>query len=315
MKIIISALLLVLSACSNIKSKTEKEMEQEKIKLKELIQQELAMVKRYSHQPAYYVQVNKNNCRIIVKIDDIPLCYNFAKNEGQSMLFPINDHLFGSGEHILSVEVYPQTTQYTLSASTWVNLKLILYPEKGGKGREMIAELDIPDDIGERKLPIYSESLNFKVNVPFDHKQVLHTAKDLRKVPNLEAKVVAHYNKVRDMMIVGKYYEYIKMRLKSTWVLTDMNYLTKENLEVAYLESDKLFRFNCRVTNWEVAPIENYEMVICGNGKLVYLRRIGTMDEVLRTVCTDMDEIYEYTNTSFTILYMPQDSDELLELY
>lgn len=315
MKIIISVLLLVLSACSNVQSKKEKEMEQEKIKLRELIKQKLSMVNQYSHQPAYYVQVNKNNCRIIVKVDDIPLCYNFAKNDVQSMLFPINDHLFGSGEHILSVEVYPQTTQRTLSISTWVNLKVILYPEKNGKEREMIAELNIPDDIGERKLPVYSDSLHFKVTVPFDHKQVLHTAKDLRKVPNLEAKVVAHYNKVRDMMIAGKYYEYNKMRLQSTWVLTEMNYLTEENLGVAYLESDKLFRFNCQVTNWEVAPIENYEMIICGNGKLVYLRRIGTMDEVLRTVCTDMDEIYEYTNTSFIILYMPQGSDELLELY
>ena len=58
-------------------------MEQEKIKLKELIQQELAMVTQYSHQPAYYVQVNKNGCRIVVKVDDIPLGYNFAEDEGR----------------------------------------------------------------------------------------------------------------------------------------------------------------------------------------------------------------------------------------
>lgn len=290
-------------------------MEQEKIKLKELIQQELAMVKRYSHQPTYYVQVNKSNCRIIVKVDDIPLGYNFAEDEWQSMLYPINDLLFGSGEHVLSVEVYPLTTQHTLSSSTWVNLKLILYPEKSGKEREKIAELNIPDDIGERKLPVYSDSLHFKVTVPFDHKQVLNTAKDLRKVPNLEAQVVAHYNKVRDMMIAGKYYEYNKMRLASTWVRTDMNYLTEENLEVAYMEPNKLFRFNSQITNWKIVPIENYEMVICDNGKVVYLRRSGTMDEVLRTICNDMDENYGYETFLFIALYMPQGSDELLELY
>lgn len=73
MRTVLFALLLsVVSVCSYAQHKTEKEMEQEKIKLKELIQQELATVTQYSHQPAYYVQVNKNSCRIIVKVDDLP---------------------------------------------------------------------------------------------------------------------------------------------------------------------------------------------------------------------------------------------------
>ncbi len=309
--------IMAFASCGNaqVKTKTEQEMEQEKIKLKELIQQELAMVTRYPHHPAYYVQVNKNGCRIIVKVDDIPLGYNFAKDEGQTMLYPINDHLFGSGKHVLSVEVYPLTTQHAISADTWVNLKVILFPEKSGSEREIIAELNVPSDIGERKIPVYCDSINFKSTLPFDHKQVLNTAKDLRKVSNLETKVLAHYNKVRDMMIAGEYYEYNKMRLGSTWVLTDMHYLTKENLETAYLEADELFRFDCQVTDWKAAPIENYEMVICGGGKLVYLRRIGTMDQVLRATYSDIDEEYEYLSTKFIALYMPQGSDELVELY
>lgn len=314
MRTIIIALLLALSACSHAQPKTEKDMEQEKIKLKELIQQELAMVTQYSHQPAYYVQVNKNGCRIVVKVDDIPLGYNFAEDEGQTMLYPVNDHLFGSGEHLLSVEAYPLTTQQTIHADAWVNLKVILYPEKNGNEREMIAELNVPRDIGDQKLPIYCDSIYFKSTLPFDHKQVLHTAKDLRKESNLEAKVVAHYNKVRDMMIAGKYYEYNKMRLASTWMLTDMHYLTEENLESAYLQSDELFHFDCEVTDWAAAPIENYEMVICGKGKLVYLRRKGTMDEVLQVTYTEMDG-NEYASALFIALYMPQGSDELMELY
>lgn len=315
MRTMIIALLLALSACSHAQTKTEKVMEQEKTKLKELIQQKMALVTRYSHQPAYYVQVNKNGCRIVVKVDDIPLGYNFAKDKGQTMLYPINDHLFGSGEHILSVEVYPLTTQHSVSAGTWVNLKVILFPEKNGNEREMIAELNVPKDIGEQKLPIYCDSINFKSTLPFDHKQVLLTAKDLRKVPNLKDKVLAHYNKVRDMMIAGNYYEYNKMRLASTWILTDMHYLTEENLETAYLGPDELFRFNCEVTDWKATPIENYEMIICGSGKLVYLQRIGTMDQVLRATYSDMDEEYEYLSTKFIVLYMPEGSDELLELY
>ena len=314
MKTIMMVLLLILSVYCHAQPKTEKEMEQEKSKLKELIQQELAMVTRYPHQPAYYVQVNKNGCRIVVKVDDIPLGYNFAEDEGQTMLYPINDHLFGSGEHVLSVEVHPLTTQQTISADTWVNLKVILFPEKNGNEREMIAELNVPRDIGGQKLPVYCESINFNSTLPFDHKQVLNTAKDLRKVSNLEVKVVAHYNKVREMMIAGKYYEYNKMRLTSTWVLTDMHYLTKENLESAYLQPDEFFRFDYQVTDWEATPIENYEMVICGNGKLVYLQRKRTMDEVLQVTYAEMGG-KEYLSTRFIALYMPEGSDKLLELY
>lgn len=62
MRIIIFTLLLALSTYGHAQPKIEKEMEQEKKKLKELIQQELAMATQYSHQPAYYVQVNKNGC-------------------------------------------------------------------------------------------------------------------------------------------------------------------------------------------------------------------------------------------------------------
>lgn len=45
------------------------------------------------------------------------------------------------------------------------------------------------------------------------------------------------------MMIDGNCYEYNKMRLASTWVLTEMNYLGKEALEKTYIASDDLFRF------------------------------------------------------------------------
>lgn len=47
---------------------------------------------------------------------------------------------------------------------------------------------------------------------------------------------------------------------------------------------------------------------------MVYLRRIGTMDEVLRATYSK-DEEHKYLSTKFIALYMPQGSDELVELY
>ena len=124
------------------------------------------------------------------------------------------------------------------------------------------------------------------------------------------------------MMIDGNCYGYRKMRLSSTWVLTEMNYLGKEALEKVYIDSDCLFRFLCNPIDWIAEPIQNYEMVVCGNGKLVYLRRKLELDNVLRVRFYDTEEEKRLspeertvTASMFILLYMPQGSEELVELY
>ena len=70
------------------------------------------------------------------------------------------------------------------------------------------------------------------------------------------------------------------------------------------------------------SPIQNYEMVVCGNGKLVYLRRRLELDNVLRVRFYDTEEEKRLspekrtvTASKFILLYMPKGSDELVELY
>lgn len=318
-KIFLIMAIMAFGTYSNAQVKTKKETKQERKKLKKLIQEELTMVTRYSHQPTYYLQVDKSGCRIVVKVDDIPLVGQFTEDRDQFEHFLINNLLLGSGEHVLSVDIYPLTTKQTLSSDIRIELDIIQYPEanSGLLEGEIIAELNVPDDIGEQKLPVYCDSLRFKATLPFDYKYVLNTAKDLSKVPNLEDKVLAYYNKVRDMMIAGDIYKYYKMRLNGTWMSTDMNYLTEKDLELFYFSSNSMFRFDWdHLTNWEIAPIENYEMVICGKDKLVYLQRIGTiMDGVLRNTWTDINEYWKYVSVRSIVLYMPKDSNELMELY
>ncbi|RGN38191.1 hypothetical protein [Bacteroides oleiciplenus] len=320
----ITLMFLAFTNCSNaqVKTKTEKEMKQEIVKLEELIKQRLQMVKTYPEKPAYYLQINKTGCRLLIRVDDIPIGHHFVKNDGQSMLYPINDILFGSGKHTVSIQVYPCTGEAEITKNASVNIKVVYYKEKLVGMPETLVELDTPEDIGTKKVPVYTDSISFNATLPFDHKRILAEAKDLRKVPDLEKKVLAHYNKVRRMMIDGKYYEYQKMRLSTTWVLTDMNYLGENALRKAYIDSDDLFRFLCEPIDWILLPIENCEMVICGNGKLVYLRRKVELDNVLRANFYDTEEqkklspnMRVVSASKFISLYMPQGSDELMELY
>ena len=320
----LTVILMAFASCGNaqVKTKTEKEMKQEIAKLEELIKEELQMVKTYPEKPAYYLQINKTGCRLLVRVDDIPIGYHFVENEGESMLYPINDVLFGSGKHTVSIQVYPRTGETEVTKNASVNIKIIYYQEKLVGMPKTLVELDTPEDIGTKKSPIYTDSVSFNAILPFDYKRILAEAKDLQKVPDLEKKVLAHYNKVRQMMIEGKYYEYEKMRLSTTWVLADMSYLGQDALRKAHIDEDYLFRFLCEPIDWIALPIENYEMVICGNRKLVYLRRKVELDDVLQVRYYDTEEqkrlspdIRTVSAFQFIALYMPKDSNELMELY
>lgn len=204
---ILALLVAMLSFNGYAQTKTGTDMEQEIKKMEELIQEKLGMVKTYPEKPAYYLQVNKTGCRLLVRINDIPMGYHFVKDEGQSMLYPINDLLFGSGKHTVSIQVYPRMGETEITKDASVNIKVVHYKEKLVGIPETLVELDTPTDIGMKKIPLYTDSIGFNATLPFNHKKILAEATDLRTIPNLEEKVLAHYNMVRQMMIDGNYYE------------------------------------------------------------------------------------------------------------
>ena len=41
--------------------------------------EELQMVKTYPEKPAYYLQINKTGCRLLVRVDDIPIGLSFCR--------------------------------------------------------------------------------------------------------------------------------------------------------------------------------------------------------------------------------------------
>ena len=312
------------SAKTEGKMESEDKMKQEVTKLEELIHDELKMIKSYDNKPAYYLQINKSGCRLLVSVDDIPLGYPFVEDDGETMFYPINDVLLGSGEHRVRIDVYPRTWEDEISKEAWVNIKVCYYAQKSEGQVDVLTEITTPNEIGTYKLPLFTDSLTFNATLPFDFKYILANAKDLRKVTDLEDKVVAHYNKVRQMMADGDYYGYNKMRLSTTWPLTEMSYLGEKQLRKTYINTDKLFRFMCKPNTCldrEILPIQDYEMIVCGNGKLVYLRRKAELDQILRVMYYNNEEHKEVAPDKksvaykFIALYMPADSDELVELY
>ncbi|SKA06822.1 hypothetical protein SAMN02745203_01773, partial [Porphyromonas crevioricanis] len=161
--ILFVTLFTLIIACGHaqVKTKNQKEMEQEKAKMEALIKEKLKKVKTYAEKPAYYLQVNKTGCRLLIRVNDIPLGYHFVKDRGQSMLYPINDVLLGSGRHTVSIEVYPRTGETLVAKDAVVNIKVVHYREKLVGMPETIEELYTPEDIGTLKTPLYRDTLSF----------------------------------------------------------------------------------------------------------------------------------------------------------
>ena len=97
--------------------------------------------------------------------------YHFVEDEGESMLYPINDLLLGSGKHTVSIQVYPRTGETEITKDAGVNIKVVHYKEKLVGIPETLVELDTPTDIGMKKIPFYTDSISFNATLPFNHKK------------------------------------------------------------------------------------------------------------------------------------------------
>ncbi|HAH58415.1 MAG TPA: hypothetical protein DCL86_09725, partial [Bacteroidales bacterium] len=272
--------MLVFASCSG-HSQNTLTMEQQNIEIAKLAKQEASMLKNYTTKPMYYLQVNKSACRVLVRCNDIPLGYSFVEDGGESMLYPINYRLLSSGSHTFSIHVYPMKNKEYLTKDAWVDVKVVYLPHKDSalSTAQVLGDaLGLPEDIEEQRLPYYSASGTFDATLPFDYSARLSKARDLRKIPNLEELVVAKYNAIRQQMVDCKGVEFTKERIQYTYPNSDMVYLNEEDIKLATTDDDC---FNPDLLGREVAPLDNYEMVICGKGKIVYLRTKADLDDVL----------------------------------
>lgn len=290
-------------------------MNNNKISQQEVVEKYFSLLNNYNEKPMYYLQINKTACRLLVRIDDIPLGYAFIQDGGESILYPINDTLLLSGKHTIKVEVFPMSNNSAITSDAWINIKTIYLPDKNDSLEQAITlseEIELPSDLASKETNYYAISCNIEVKLPFDYSERINKAKDLRDIIDLEKMVVNRYNDIREFMLNGDETDYNLERLKSTYPNCDMNYMTKEELFESLIGGDE---FNKHLIGREIAKIENYEMIICGNGKLVMLRRKDNMDSSLYIKFYENEEYKTknlfITTSIFVLLYMPEWSNRL----
>ncbi|RWX00577.1 hypothetical protein [Flavobacterium cerinum] len=299
-------LIVIINSCAQEKGKQNK---------KEIVEFQSKMydkIKKFDKRPLYSLQVNKNNCRVLVLCNDIPHWLTFYENDGESMAPYLNNYIPKSGKQTVTVQVFPKEGEEYIAANADLDLKVRYAADKedGVDTHRVLASAELPEDIGDRKLKYFEIKIPFEAKVPFDFSKDLEQAQELKNIADIEQKVVKKYQQFKELLVKGdglsfaKEFEYSD--LKSCTYL----YATKEEL-IAADKSDNadISRVRLDVKNRKVHPITNYEMVFFAGGKLVLLRTAKDKKDMLRVeydteAGTDGDE-------KPAILYRPAGSTEL----
>lgn len=345
--LIINTLLLLVSVCAQ-NTKNIDNTENLK-KADSLVFNILDNLKRYEQNPYYTIQVKKQNCRVLIRINDLPFAWDFTEDEVEdSRHLPINGMIESSGVQHLMAELYPLSTEQSISNEASVNIKVFYAPDRKTPMSDLkpVIELNLPDSLGSQHLSTYQKSKGFQTDIPFDSKvtlkkakvvnkapkiatkikgsfqadlpfnskEMLKKARDLSKIPDIENKIKKKYQYINSLIEKGDAYTYIKESKETFRRFWEQCYVTKEDIANTLI-SDNDF-FNLTLLGRQMADIKDYEITFYHDNRVVVLRDRHTKS-LLNTMY--------YWNTEdgmkkgegkgfsrlFVALYMPEGSDEL----
>ena len=311
MKGLIKGILLSI-VCMYIGSCQTKEKQME-----ELIQETYSYIKEYKTTPVYSCQVNKYNCRLIIEIErDVD--YRFVENNGESMMLPLNSMLVKSGMQKAIIKVYPFEGEEYIDAGANIGLTFYYAPDKDSNLSEYqkITTFSLPKDIGEQKLPYYEAVVEFEAKVPFDYSEELVQAKNLKQIPDIEEKVVAKFNQLREICVNLKDVGYRKEILHRIQKLYNAMYV-KKNLKFIGEKYEKKYGLvNDIAKNREFLAIENYDIQYYADGKIVALwqKNLKPILYMKGEVTNSKGETRIVEGGDPIFLYMPKGS-EVLKLW
>lgn len=291
------------------------------MRVEEFLEKQASLMKSYPIKPIYYIQISKQECRVIVSVNDILMGHQFVKDKGQTMLLPINAYLRSSGEFSYSIEVLPKKNELYLTDKAWVDVKIYYLENKEqplSEAKQLGESLNLPTNIGEKKLKVFKGESRFTAKLPFDYSDRLKNARDLTTIPNLEQKVVNYYNKVQRWIIDCDLYTFLKETADVTVYIAEMLYLKKEDYS-EFSKGAKVFFNVDDVLDRKVLPIQNYEMVFCHDNKLVQLRSKDDLGTVLRVDYYKSKEYKDAKANTITskniMLYIPNGENEFKMFY
>ncbi|MBP2617814.1 hypothetical protein [Chryseobacterium jejuense] len=276
----------------------------------------LESIKHYDKEPVYYLRINKQNCLIEVKINDV---VDLKDYELSNIITPIKiGQILKSGQQKITVRMYPvgdlinkdlglenEPPATRLSDKAKVDISVVMMDNKSKKGfddeKVITAQVNPKEAAGKE---FYEFSFTFNAEVPYEF-EGWTKGQDLRQLNQelLRKKAVEFYEMVGQIHLKKDLDSWLKINFPLEKRIQGSFYSDK-----AYLV-DLLNEFNDDIKqNYSMSPIKNYKIEFMGDGRLLRLRQ-NSIDKNYRgkgALMLEYDEGYYFPGIT---LYLPEGRD------
>ncbi|WP_282144227.1 hypothetical protein [Cellulophaga baltica] len=324
----ISAMLLILSITScaqQNKKEAVKKTAPTSIDLKAILEDDpyIGQLKKYNYEPEYVMSITTLYAYEI-RVNDIPVASNFS-TMGGTIWYPINKAILQSGKQALSITIYPRYTDDNTQKEYfedpdnydfWLDITQTAWIDGSREEPKTVLEYEIPrkDDRGKEidfsKLTSRHDELTFTAKVPYTLTGWSEsTVFDKKDSVAVEQRVVAFYQKYRQLMIDKEALQLQKMKLNQGYETSQYSYLDKEKLFKDREEYVRDFPEELFI----MAKLENYRLKFYGNNRVLGL--IFTQDPYKGYSAMAKKFLDENDNPrisfSLLLLHQPEGSDSL----
>lgn len=229
--------------------------------------QELSYTMDESAPKNYYLlTMSSNGCNFRVIVNDIPV-FGYWNSGAYSGSYPINHFIQKSGTQRLKVEIYPAYQHEDLGINSEEPLYIEIKKRLDGQTLDdYVAVLTNPIPKVQKGIPYYEYECTFEAEVPYEITE-LEELVDLSQEPDIEQQVVAKYNELKELYEKKRFSDFQKefnTRNKRIWVT---NYIPVNKGEKDDNEDIERMKKSYK----HVSPIQDYELKIYGNNKLILL--------------------------------------------
>lgn len=259
-------------------------------------------------QPVYDAIIDSRNCNWEVFVNDVSSRFSGGVGSVHSYL-SLNKRILSSGKQKIRIRIFPLEGKTQLGEKATFKIRGKYYSNKRDmKQFDSFLAFELPYE-ETKNLSYFEKTFEFDADVPY-HLKGWTASKDLTTVPNLEEKVLAKLEGLKEMIKTKNDSLFLKST-KQRWIeyFTSF-YGTKEEIE-ANLQGGLSKNFE-GMYDIQFLPIKNYQLVLQGNNRIVELKM-----EVKDTSCSGILIIgknkndYRVEDCYPFYFHIPQDSNEL----
>src|SRR5690554_2013286 len=290
----------------------QKQYEASLKKLDGLIAEMARKVDSYEDQPVYWVEIHSGGlASTLLELNGIPFSYAYTTRYNEFRVDLINPLIEKSGEQKLKIRVFDDAG---LDDSDYFFLRVGYAPDirqRESQPQYLTDSIKVPAYAQDWLTVYWDTTITFQAQVPWDYSERLARATDLRTLPNLEEQVLKKYEQLRQNFIDCDVAGNIEDGMERTVLyFSRMYYSEKEKIHEEIFDSRLSFRPNH--PEKRVLPIQNYELVLYNEGKIVALRSREDKDWILRQY-EYWPELQERLAEAryYKLLYLPEGATEL----